>query len=62
MKAMELFTAIGQAGIACSGADAAMATDGPEIVFDDHGSFRSVAEIVARDDKIVVVLEPHAGA
>ena len=56
MKAMELLAAIGSAAVAIPGVDPVA---GPEIVFDDHGSFRALTEVVARDDRIVLVLEPH---
>ena len=53
---MELLAAIGSAAVAIPGVDPVA---GPEIVFDDHGSFRALTEVVARDDRIVLVLEPH---
>lgn len=30
-----------------------------EVVFDDHGSFRSLRDIIGDGDKVVIVLEPH---
>lgn len=57
MKALELVNLIAVAGASAGESDP---ITGPEVVFDDHGSFRSLTEVVARDGKIVIVLEPHA--